>query len=173
MKLLTAFTLLVLISISNSAFAHCVRHQYYAGAGFGINSLNQYDDATGFQFFGGYCFKNSLQNPKLKTSVEAGFAQSGDFERTEIRGANNPNFPPRVVQISQTYSGIWLAGVGEYKLDSKIHLMARGGVDVGDDNGLLLGIGVGFNMSRWAQFRAEYVARDHYKSLQLNILSEF
>jgi len=150
-----------------------MQHKYYAGAGMAFNSYRNYDDATGFQVLGGYCLDYNFHNPKMKTSAEVGYLTSGDFERSFNRFGNNPNRPPQTISESTSFNGVWVNGLAEYKMDGKIHLMARLGADLGDDNGLMAGAGFGFNLTKFAQFRGEYVVRDNVDSVQINLITEF
>lgn len=156
---------------SNTAVAHCLSEKLYAGAGLGFNSVDNYpNDARGFQIFGGYCLDMHKQYPRVISSIELGYMDTGDFKRNVLvrQGRNT-------IQTTQStsYEGLWLNWVGEYKLDQRVHLMGRIGVDTGDDDGLMTGLGVGLNFSKWAQFRIEYVARDHITSTQINWLTGF
>jgi len=54
-----------------------------------------------------------------------------------------------------------------------LNFLARVGYDIGDDNGFMLGGGIGYNLNRAAQVRAEYVARNETDSVQLNYISQF
>lgn len=51
--------------------------------------------------------------------------------------------------------------------------MGRVGLDIGDDNGVLFGVGVGYDISKWAQIRTEYIAKNLVNSFQVNWVSEF
>ena len=95
---------------------------------------------------------------------------SGDFKRDVFIKQGKTTYQ---TTVSTSYEGLWVNLVGEYKLDSRVHLLGRIGVDGGDDDGLMVGFGVGLNFSKWAQFRIEYVARDHINSTQINWLTGF
>ncbi len=155
---------------SGTAAAHCISEKVYAGAGLGFNSLDNYQDARGFQLFGGYCLDVHKQLPHVISSIELGYMDSGNFRRDVLVRQG-----PRFVQVTQStsYQGVWVNLIGEYKLDPRVHLLGRIGVDGGDDDGVMAGFGIGFNFSKWAQFRIEYVARDHVNSTQLNWLTGF
>ncbi len=157
---------------SGTATAHCTSEKLYAGAGLTFNSVKDYtNDARGYQIFGGYCLDIHKQNPRLIGSLELGYMNSGDFKREVlIRQRNNTFYP---VTISTSYEGLWVNLVGEYKLDPRVHLLGRIGVDGGDDEGVMAGFGVGLNFSKWAQFRIEYVARERINSTQISWLTGF
>ena len=156
---------------SSVAVAHCTTEKVYAGAGLTFNSVDNYtNDARGFQLFGGYCLDIHKQNPHLLSSIELGYMDTGDFKRnvyTTRRGVTTQT------TVSTSYEGLWVNLVGEYKLDPHVHLLGRIGVDGGDDDGLMAGLGIGLTFSKWAQFRIEYVARDHVNSTQINWLTGF
>ena len=74
-KIILAATLAV---ASTSAFAETNAETnsdmkgFYAGAGLGLNSLSSFDDAMGFQFFGGYTIpKNLVDLDKVGLAADA------------------------------------------------------------------------------------------------------
>jgi len=156
---------------SSTAAAHCLSNKFYVGAGLTVNSDQNYSgDAKGFQIFGGYCLDIHKRFPHALSSIEVGYMDSGDFKRdvyTTRRGVTTHT------TVSTSYEGPWLNWVGEYKLDPRAHLLARVGVDGGDSEGLMGGVGIGLNFSKWAQFRVEYVARQNIDSTQISWLTEF
>ena len=161
--------LLVATSLfSGTAAAHCIANKYYIGAGVTFNSIDNYDDANGPQIFGGYCLGVTKLNPHLRTAIELGFMDRGEFKRDVYR--SNGTY---LRTDSVSHEGFWLNLVGEYRVDQRVHLLGRLGVDVGDDDGIMAGLGLGFNVSKWSQLRAEYVVRDNITSAQLNFLTGF
>lgn len=161
-----------LFMLNSFAYAHCMQNKYYVGGGLGINSTPTFDNTTGYQLFAGYCLDFNFKSPRSRTSVEVGYLDSGEFEKQEDRFANNPN-RSSIVAVNKTYSGVWFAGLAEYRFDNKMHIMGRAGLDIGDANGLLFGGGAGYNVTKYAQVRAEYIIRDDIDSFQLNWISEF
>jgi hypothetical protein len=157
---------------SGIASAHCMQNKYYVGAGLGMNSNQTFGDASGYQVFAGYCLDFNFKSPRSRTSVEAGYMDSGDFERQQNAFGNNPN-RSGTRTVFQTYSGMWLAGLAEYRFDSQMHVMGRAGLDLGDQTGILFGGGAGYNVTKYAQIRAEYIIHDQVDSFQLNWISEF
>ena len=152
--------------------AHCMKNKYYIGAGMGINSAANFDETAGYQIFAGYCLDFRFKSPKSRTSVEVGYMDSGDFEGQYDQFEGNPN-RSNIVPVNQSYSSLWLAGVAEYKFDNKMHVMGRVGFDAGDQTGVMFGGGAGYNITKYAQIRAEYVIHDEIDSFQLNWISEF
>ncbi len=157
---------------AGSLNAHCMKNKYYAGAGMGINSTQNFSDTAGYQLFAGYCLDFRFKSPRSRTSLEVGYMNSGEFEGQFDTLAGNPN-RSNVVTVNESYSSVWLAGLAEYKFDNKMHIMGRAGLDVGDQTGLLFGGGAGYNITKFAQIRAEYVIHDEVDSFQLNWISEF
>lgn len=135
--------------------------QVYFGGGLSLNSLSGYDDAIGYQAFGGYPLDVDLGGGKL--SVEVGYMNSGDFETTF-------DFFGTPVTVETDASGIWGTAVGEWEINDGLNLLGRIGMDFGDDDGLMLGGGVSYNMSNNLDLRGEYVIRDNIDSLQINVV---
>lgn len=130
---------------------------FYVGGGIGINSLDPFDDATGFQFFGGYDLaKAGFRAPPFKLAVEAGYMTSGTFEAGGFFG-------------DFKVDGLWGTAVASYPVNPQFDLLGRLGLDIGDDDGLMFGIGAGFNIDKQMQLRGEYVIRDNLDSLQINL----
>ncbi len=135
-------------------------NKIYFGGGIGFNDINDNyydDDAVGFQVFAGIPLPVKTENVKL--SVELGYMDSGDFDRsTPFASTTKAN-------------GLWGTAVAELPLNNNnISLLGRLGLDIGDDDGLMAGVGIGFAMSQSMDLRLEYVARDHIDSLQLNLV---
>ena len=67
-------------------------------------------------------------------------------------------------------NGLWLNAVLDFPLQDKLSVVGRAGLDVGDDDGLMIGAGLGFQVSEKMDIRAEYVIRDQIDSLQVNLV---
>jgi len=173
MKLRLITALLASTVLSSVAHAHCVNGKYYLGGGIGINSSANYSESNGYQFLGGFCTDFNFKSKKSKTSVELGYMSSGEFSRDYTVRPNNPNRSPYTATDRVSYQGVWVSGVAEYKFRPELHMLARLGYDLGDDNGVFIGAGVGFNITRWAQIRAEMISKSEVDSLQINWISEF
>jgi hypothetical protein len=174
------FILLAASLMSQGAFAYCEKTRYYVGAGVASNSVDNFSDSTGMQFLGGYCLDSKILGKKSKTAIEVGYMKTGDFENdvTTISGGGNGNGNGNQGAQStttgrQSYDGMWASAVAEYKLDPKFNFVARLGMDIGDDNGLMYGLGAAFHVTKLSQIRAEVVERDTVGSLQLNWISDF
>jgi opacity protein-like surface antigen len=135
----------------------------YVGAGIGLNSVDVSgaDDAIGFQIFAGYRLDMVNVDP-VKLAVEIGYMDSGDFEVDTPFGTFEDNA-----------SGIWLTAVAAYPLNQELNLLGRLGLDFGDDDGPMLGVGIGYTASRQIEVRGEYVIRDDIDSLQANVVYHF
>lgn len=141
---------------------------FYMGAGLGYNDVGgPFDEAVGFQIFGGYDFGFKLGS--ARTALEVGYMDSGDFEYEYCI----PGFPGSCVRGEDNATGLWATGVAALPLNPAFDLIGRLGFDFGDDDGLMLGIGVGYNVNRQVQIRGEFVARDDIDSLQANFLYHF
>lgn len=137
----------------------------YLGAGLSDNSVSGWGNATGFQLFGGYDFGriNPHERTPIDFALEAGYMNSGDFQRLQ----DTPGGP---IVVSSRYQGPWVNGVLSLPVNREVSLLGRVGVDLGDDSGLMGGLGVGINLTREAQVRFEYVTRQTVDSLQANLI---
>lgn len=127
----------------------------FLGGGLSRNEISGSDSATGVQAFGGYAFGEFA--PRFYLDAEAGYMNSG-------------NMRLRPSQATVRARGPWTTGVARYLVVPNIELLARAGVDLGDDDGPMFGIGAGFLASRNLKFRVEFVARDDVDSLQFNVV---
>jgi hypothetical protein len=165
-RILALLAVSVWFAVPGSAFAAGPGDSgFYAGAGIGFNSLDGGGDATGFQMFGGYDLaKAGFKAAPFKLAVEVGYMDSGTFESD----VNIPLFG--TVRVQSKAKGLWATGVASYPVNPQTDLIGRLGLDFGDDDGLMLGAGVGFSVNKQMQLRGEYVIRDHIDSLQLNLI---
>jgi opacity protein-like surface antigen len=138
-----------------------IEDNLYFGGGIGINDLSGFDDATGFQVFAGYDLDYRLGKASL--AGEVGYMDSGDFERDVVI----PGFG-RFSTDEQNVDGLWTTGVISLPVGA-VNLIGRAGLDFGDDDGFMVGGGVGIDLSREWELRFEYVMRDNVDSLQANI----
>lgn len=151
-----ALAALVFSSAAAAAQGFDLRRLFFGG-GVSLNSASGADDGTGFQIFGGYNFPALARN--LYVDAEAGYMDTGRLDRRPCsRG------------FCDKANGPWTTGVIRYLVAPKVELIGRAGVDLGDDNGLMAGIGVGFIASPHFKLRGEFVARDNVDSLQFNIV---
>lgn len=159
MKKALAIVGLVLAVTSGSAWAQEFKQEnFYAGAGINLNSASGVDDAVGVQLFVGYEL-DMIDAAPIALAVEAGYMDTGNFE---WRGRN-----------VGSASGLWATAVASYRLNPELDVLARLGLDLGDDDGLMLGVGVGYALSKEIAVRGEYVVRDNIDSLQANVVLRF
>jgi hypothetical protein len=125
----------------------------FFGGGFSSNDTSGSDDAVGYQIFGGYGFGEVA--PKFFIDAEVGYMDSGDMATSKG---------------DVSAKGLWAAAVGRYLVVPSVELIARLGLDFGDDDGLLAGIGAGVILSRNFKLRLEYVKRDNVDSVQFNLV---
>jgi opacity protein-like surface antigen len=125
----------------------------FFGAGLSSNDVSGSDSATGYQIFGGYGFGEVT--PKVFIDAEVGYMDTGNMTR---RGGN------------VKANGLWANGVGRLMLAPSIELIGRLGMDFGDDDGLMAGIGAGLLLTKNFKLRLEYVQRDKVDSVQFNFV---
>ncbi len=149
---------------SLSTQAEGVGNQIYAGLGFSHNRVDletfggSSESASGSQFFGGY---KMGQRNGFDLSLELGYMETGSFD---------DDLP------EDDLAGVWLAGLAKKNLpeiDSRLSALVRGGVDLGDDDGLIMGFGAEFKVHPRIFLRAEYLNKDITQSYQFNAGFEF
>ena len=154
MKQIAGLLLLIFVGMQSAWAQDTLMRQdrMYLGGGISINDPNAagLDDGTGFQFFGGYDLPVKISGAKL--SVEVGYWDSGDFDP------------------GGSVNGLWATGVIGLHLSRDVDLLGRAGFDFGDDDGFMIGIGIGVKMNRQLELRGEYVGRDQTDSLQFNVV---
>ncbi|MCP1728291.1 hypothetical protein J2T60_002291 [Natronospira proteinivora] len=138
----------------------------YAGGGISNNSLSGWDDAFGFQVFGGYNFGEIFGVDQLDLLVEAGYMQTDDFESTTT-------WFGQPVTSEMDHSGIWTTGGVRYRLNPTWSFFARAGLDFGDDDGFMIGGGAAFHFGDDFELRGELVERDNITSIQGNFVVGF
>lgn len=163
--------------ISFSSFAAQQKSQsisqedFYIGAGFSSNSVNTrgFDDATGYQIYAGYNLP--LEFAGATHTVEVGYMDSGDFESSYL-GINpvDPFGPLITYKVKENVTGLWGTYTFIYPLSDNVSVVARGGLDIGDDDGLMLGAGFEFSFDAPVKLRLELVDRSDTRSLQFNVV---
>lgn len=128
--------------------------KFFFGAGLSSNDMSGTDSAVGWQVFGGYVLGEI--SPKLFIDAEVGYMDSGDMERS---GGGDVKA-----------NGLWATAVGRYLVVQNVELLGRIGLDFGDDDGLMAGVGAGFLLNKNMKLRFEYVKRDHLDSWQFNFV---
>lgn len=156
-KTLLASALLLACSSAFAAKGAADPQKFFFGAGLSQNDVPGSDEGTGYQFFGGYEFGEIASGIAL--DAEVGYMNTGDMD---VRVGP--------VTVETRAKGIWAAGVARILMSSEFELLGRAGLDFGDDDGLLVGIGAGFNLNKQTTLRFELVERDDVSSLQFNVL---
>ncbi len=144
--------------------------EMYWGGGLSSNEADGFSgSATGYQFFGGYKLKN-VRLGALKSAVEVGYMNSGEFE-TCVTIPGIPGFiPAQTVCQNAELAGLWANYVGSYDLSPEMKGIIRAGLDFGDDDGIMFGAGIDYTLNRQFAIRGEYVIRQHSNSLQANLV---
>ncbi|WP_430460090.1 outer membrane beta-barrel protein [Thalassolituus sp. LLYu03] len=115
-------------------------------------------DAPGVSVFAGYEIPNDIA--QVETAIEVGYTQTDDF----FNGSNSD------------ISGLWVAGVAQKDLPEispNLFGIARFGLDIGDDDGLLLGAGAGLHLTPVIDARAEYINKDASSVYQASFIVKF
>lgn len=130
-------------------------NRLFFGAGISQNDIARSDDGTGYQFFGGYEFGEVAKN--IVADVEVGYMNTGNMDLPGPAGSSKAK-------------GLWTTGVGRLVLNPQWELLGRAGIDFGDDDGFMLGVGAGFHIDQQSTLRFELVERDEVSSLQVNFV---
>lgn len=126
----------------------------FFGAGVSSNDVSGSDNAVGGQIFGGYGFGEVTRNVLI--DAEIGYMDTGKMKRG---GGGDVKA-----------NGLWANGVGRLIIAPSVELIGRLGLDFGDDDGLMAGIGVGFLLTKNVKLRLEFVQRDSVNSVQFNFV---
>ena len=155
LKTIRALLVVIGMAFTSVAAAQLVdTGRLFFGTGVSSNEMSNTDSAIGWQLFGGYGFGEVAKN--VHFDAEVGYMDSGSMDRPG--------------QSSVTANGLWAAGVGRFLLTSNIELLARLGMDFGDDDGLLGGVGAGLLLTKNIKLRFEFVKRDKVDSWQFNLV---
>jgi len=131
------------------------RGKFSIGAGISNNSVGgsvvggPIDDELGYQFFGAYDLSMINLMDGVDSSVEFGVMDYG---------------------FSRDSTGIWGTFVVDGNIGGGFGWLARLGLDLGDDSGLMVGAGAAYKINKRIDIRLEYVVRDEVDSLQFNVL---
>lgn len=129
----------------------------FFGAGLSSNSVSGSDNGLGYQFFGGYEFGEVARN--INFDVEVGYMDTG-----------NMDFCVPGICAAARAKGLWANGVGRFDLNPQFELLLRAGLDFGDDDGFMFGVGGGYKVNRQTTLRLEYVERQNVNSLEFNFV---
>ncbi len=134
----------------------------FFGGGIGFNEISGFDKGTGYQFFGGYGFGQVAKDVYL--DAEVGYMDTGKMEREVCL----PFFG--CSKVDAKAKGLWANAVGRLMVAPNIELLGRAGLDFGDDDGFMFGIGAGYHINRNMKVRFEIVERDTVSSMQFNFV---
>ena len=138
----------------------------YVGGGLSSNSLSEFDNAMGYQIFAGIPL--AIDTGSVKSAVEVGYMDSGEFKYNMC--VTYP-FVGTVCEDWKTEAtGLWANYVASMDLANNVQGIGRVGLDFGDDDGLMYGIGAGYSINKQMDIRGEYVVRDNVNSLQANLV---
>lgn len=156
------FALVFALAFSTTAQAQIDQDKIYVGGGLGYNSLSGWDSAVGFQIFAGHELDDIYLGSVRLEAVELGYMDSGTFENTVFG-----------TRVETEASGLWAAALFTYPINPGLKAIGRAGLDFGDDDGLLVGVGVDYSLGGRSSVRAEYVDRSNIGSLQANYVHRF
>jgi len=171
MKKLLSVSALVLSStvLSNAVSAQPeILEDAYVGGGVSHNNLDfgsvvdgaSDETANGFQIFVGKKFDNDISG--FDTAVEIGYSQTEDFKWGP--GAKDD------------VKGLWASAIMTRDLDEvsdKLYGFGRLGFNLGDDDGLMMGVGAGYELNDQVDLRAEFLNQDLVTSYQLSAIYKF
>ncbi len=130
----------------------------YLGASLGGSSLDGLSDAItldgfSYQFFAGYKLPFKIAD-KVNIAVETGLYDSGDMD-----------FGPANTTKA---SGIWVDGVVSGSIKGKLGWLGRIGFDFGDDDGLMYGGGVSYQVTPMISTQLEFIFRDNIDTMLIS-----
>src|SRR5437899_8494759 len=161
MSKVSRFMAVALVSpvLSSVAASHGFdNRRLYFGGGLSQNSISNFDNATGFQIFGGYNFPALARN--FYVDAEAGYMDTGKFKRSF----------PVIGTVETKAKGLWGSGVARYMVAPQWELLGRLGYDFGDDDGVMVGIGGGYIVNKNLKLRLDFVSLDTDDSLHYNVV---
>jgi hypothetical protein len=140
----------------------------YVGAGLSYNDLDfgsvidgaNNETATGLQAFIGLPIANSIEG--FDTFAEIGFFRTSNFD---FGGGNKE----KVTGVS----GSVVLQKDLNEVDPNLYGLARIGLELGDDDGIFMGVGAGYRITPKVDIRAEFVNKDLISSYQANALIRF
>lgn len=155
--------ILLALSLTGPASAGSI----YGGLGMNFNHLraetSDHWAGQGYQLFAGYHFGALLGHERIDWMLEGGYFNSGSFGgRIDLGGIEHV-----------AAEGYWVSGVLDVRFGEMGSFLFRGGYDLGNDEGLLAGIGLGLRFEERYQIRTEVVGRQTVDSLQVNFTIDF
>jgi len=130
------------------------RERLAIGGGLTYNSIGgPVDDEAGFQIFAAYELPAVNVLEYVNSSIEVGYMDYG-FDGEDA-------------------NGLWATFVLDGAVKGQWGWLARLGLDLGDDSGIMFGAGASYTWDTKLSARVEYVIRDEVDSLQLNVIHRF
>ena len=157
LRLMALFAAAMVFSSAAAAQGFDLRRLFF-GAGLSENTVSGSDDGAGVQVFGGYNFPAITTN--LYVDAEAGYMDTGKMER---KGCTTSFCDAKA-------KGLWATGVVRYLVTPQVELIGRAGLDFGDDDGFMAGVGMGYIFGAHFKLRLEFVRRDDVSSVQFNVV---
>jgi hypothetical protein len=172
MKKILITSLLTLVAHQALADGHATDAAHvptglYVGGGISYNDLDfgsvikgaDNETAMGLQLFAGVPIENAIEN--IETFAEVGFFRTNNF--------NFSGTKERVTGIS----GSIVLQRNLNEIDPNLYGLGRVGLEIGDDDGILMGIGAGYRVTPKVDVRLEFVNKDLISSYQANALVRF
>ncbi|MGK0249103.1 MAG: hypothetical protein ACI910_001840 [Oleispira sp.] len=172
MKKVLITSLLTLVALQSLADGHATDTTplpmgLYVGGGISYNDLDfgsiikgaSSEAAMGLQLFAGIPIENAIDN--IETFAEVGFFRTNNF--------NFSGTKERVTGIS----GSIVLQRNLNEIDANLYGLSRIGLELGDDDGILTGIGAGYRITPKVDVRLEFVNKDLISSYQANALVRF
>lgn len=138
----------------------------YVGGGLSYNDLDfgsvvkgaNNENALGLQAFAGLPIANSIDG--FETFAEIGFFRTNKFDFGKKKAVTG-------------ISGSVVLQKDLNEVDPNLYSLARIGLELGDDDGIFMGIGAGYRITPKIEVRAEFVNKDLISSYQANALFRF
>jgi hypothetical protein len=139
----------------------------YVGGGISYNNLDfgsiikgaGSETAMGLQLFAGLPIENAIDD--IEIFAEVGFFHTKNF--------NFSGTKKRVAGIS----GSIILQRNLNEIDANLYGLGRIGLEVGDDDGILMGVGAGYRITPKVDVRLELINKDLISSYQANALIRF
>jgi opacity protein-like surface antigen len=141
---------------------------WYVGGGLSYNDLDldsvvkdaNNEAALGLQGFTGLPISNSIDG--FETFAEIGLFRTNNFDFGQGK--------------KDKAVGIWGSLVLQKELNEvapHLYGLARIGLELGDDDGIFMGVGIGYRLTPKVEVRTEFVNKDLISSYQVNALLRF
>ena len=167
-KLATAVAVSALMVSTAQAAGPFDTDNLYVGGGLSSNSLSGFDSAMGYQIFAGVPL--AIDTGSVKSAVEVGYMNAGEFEKEVLAAGCIGGFCWPAQTATFDAAGLWANYVASMPINEQVDVIGRVGLDFGDDDGLMYGIGAGYGINEQMDVRGEYVVRDNINSLQVNLV---